>query len=80
MVATQNVTENPPPVTVSFRFPTAPAPVPVGLAAAPGPLHLPAVAADLALVAPEMADGEVAEPQVPVRPQLPTQDARTIFA
>ena len=35
VVATQNVTEDPPPVTVSLRFPIAPAPAPVGLAAAP---------------------------------------------
>ena len=32
VVATQNVTEDPPPVTVNIRFPIAPAPVPLGLA------------------------------------------------
>ena len=76
VVATYNVTEDPPPVTVSFRFPIAPAPVPVGLAAAPAPLHLPAVAAAPALMAPDTAGSEVVEPQVVERPQLPTQDAR----
>ena len=40
VVATQNVTEDPPPVTVSLRFPIASAPVPVGLAAAPAPIPL----------------------------------------
>ena len=37
VVATQTVTEGPPPVTVSLRFPLAPAPVPVGLAASLAP-------------------------------------------
>ena len=64
VVATQNVTEEPPPVTVSIRFPIASAPVPVGLAAAP------------ALMAPDTADVEAPEPQVSKRPYLPTQDVR----
>ena len=64
LVATQNVTEDPPPVTVSLRFPIAPAPVPVGLAAAPAPVPPPAVAAGPALMAPDTADVEAPEPQV----------------
>ena len=76
VVATQNVTEDPPPVTVSLRFPIAPAPVPVGLAAAPAPIPPPAVAAAPALMAPETADVEAPEPQVIERPYLPTQDVR----
>ena len=76
VVSTRTVTEDPPPVNVSFCFPTPPAPVPVGLAFAPAPLHLPAVAAAPALVAPTTADVEVAEPQVVERPQLPPEDAR----
>ena len=76
VVAIQNVTENPPPVTVSIRFPIASAPVPVGLAAAPAPIHLPAVAAAPALMAPDTADVEAPEPQVSNRPYLPTQDVR----
>ena len=76
VVATQNVTEDPPPVTVSLRFPIAPAPVPVGLAAAPAPIPLPAVAAAPTLVAPDIADIEAPEPQVLERPYLPTQDVR----
>ena len=51
VVATQNVTEDAPPVPVSLRFPIAPAPVPVGLAAAPAPIPLPAVAVAPALMA-----------------------------
>ena len=69
MVATQNVAKYAPPVTVSFRFPIAPAPVPV-------PLRLPAVAAATALKAPDAADVVVTEPQVPERPQLPTEAVR----
>ena len=42
VVATQNVTEDPPPFTVSLRFPIAPTPVPVGLAAVSAPIPLPA--------------------------------------
>ena len=76
MVATQNVTEDPPPVTVSLRFPIAPAPVPVGLAAAPAPITLPAVAAAPVLVTPDTADVEAPEPRVLERPYLPTQDVR----
>ena len=74
VVATQNVTEDPPPVTVSLRFPIAPVPVPVGLAAVPVPLPAPAVAAAPALMAPDMVDVEAPEPQVLERPYLPTQD------
>ena len=73
--ATRNVTEDPPPVTVSIRFPIAPGPVPVGLAAALAPIPLPAVAAAPALMAPDTAD-EALEPQVSERPYLPTQDVR----
>ena len=75
-VTTRIVTEDPPPLTVSFRFPVALARVPVGLAAAPAPLPPPAVAAAPALVAPDTADVEVAEPQVPERPHFPTEDVR----
>ena len=76
VVATQTVTEDPPPVTVNIRFPIVPAPVPVGLAAAPAPIPLPAVAAAPALVAPDTADVEAPELQVLERPHLPTQDVR----
>ena len=76
VVATQNVTEDPPPVTVSLRFPIAPAPVRVGLAALLALIPLPAVAAAPALVAPDTADVEAPEPQVLERPYLPTQDVR----
>ena len=63
-VTTQNVTENKPPVTVNFRFPTAPAPIPVGLAAVPAPLPPPALPlAPVPLVAPDTADVETPEPQ-----------------
>ena len=41
VVATQNVTEDAPPVTVSLHFPIAPAPITVGLAALPAPLPHP---------------------------------------
>ena len=76
VVATQNVTEDPPPVTASIRFPIAAAPVPVGLAIVPALLPAPAVAAAPALVAPDTADVEAPEPQVLERPYLPTQDVR----
>ena len=76
VVASQNVTEDPPPVTVNISFPIAPAPVSVGLAALPAPLPAPAVAAAPALVAPDTADVEAPEPQVLERPHLPTQDVR----
>ena len=76
VVATQNVTEDPPPVIVSLRFSIAPAPVPVGLAAAPAPLPPPAVAAAPTLVAPDTADVEAPEPPVLERPYLPIQDVR----
>ena len=66
VVTTQSVTEDPPPVTVSLRFPITPAPAPVGLAAAPAP----------ALVAPDTTDVEAPEPQVLERPYLPTPDVR----
>ena len=75
MVATQNVTEDPPPVTVKIRFPIASAPVPVRLAAVPAPLPAPAVAAFPALMAPDKADVEAPEPHLLERPYLPTQDA-----
>ena len=77
VVATQNVTEDPPPVSVSIRFPIAPAPVPVGLAAAPAPIPPPAVAAAPTLVAPDTADVEAPELQVLERPYHPTQDVRS---
>ena len=76
VAATQNLTEDSPPVTVSLRFPIAPAPVPVGLSAALAPIPPPAVAAAPALVAPDTADVEAPEPQVFERPHLPTQDVR----
>ena len=76
VVATQNVREDPPPVTVSLRFPIAPAPVPVGLAAVPAPIPPPALAAAPALMAPDTADVEAPEPLVLERPYLPTQDVR----
>ena len=76
MVATQNVTEVPPPVTVNIRFPIAPALVPVGLAAVPAPLPALAVAVDPALVIPDTAYVAAPEPQVLERPYLPTQDVR----
>ena len=72
--ATQNVTEDPQPVTVSLRFPIAPAPVPVGLAAALAPIPPPAVATAPTLVAPDTADIEAPEPHVVERPYLPTQN------
>ena len=62
-VATRSATEDPPPVTVSIRFPIALAPAPVGEAALPAPLPAPAVAAaPVFLVAAETTD-VVAEPQ-----------------
>ena len=76
VVATQNVTEDPPPVTVSLRFPIAPAPVQVGMAAVPAPIPPPALAAAPALMAPDTADVEAPEPLVLERPYLPTQDVR----
>ena len=76
VVATQNVTEDPPPVTVSLRFRIAPAPVPVGLAAAPAPIPPPAMAAAPDLMSFDTADVEAPEPQVLERPYLPTQDVR----
>ena len=76
VVATQNVTDDPRPVTVNICFPIAPAPVPVRLAAAPAPIPLPAVAAAPASVAPDTAVVEAPEPQVLERPYLPTQDVR----
>ena len=68
VVATQNVTEDPPPVTVNIRFPITPAPVRVRLAAVPAPLRAPAAAAAPALMAPDTADVEAPEPQVLGRP------------
>ena len=76
VVATQNVTEDPPPVTLNHRFLIASAPVPVGLAAAPARIPPPAVAVAPALMAPDTADVEAPEPQVLQRPYLPTQDVR----
>ena len=76
VVATQNVTEDLPLVTVNLRLPIAPALVLVGLAAALAPIPLPAVAAAPALMAPDTADVEAPEPQVLERPYLPTQDVR----
>ena len=76
VAATQNVTEDPPPVTVNIRFPIAPASVPFGLAAVPTPLPAPAVAVAPALVAPDTADVEAPEPQVLEQPYFLTQDVR----
>ena len=64
VVGPQNLTEDPPPVTVNLRFAIAPAPVPVGMVAVPAPIPLPAVAAAPILVAPDNADVEAPEPQV----------------
>ena len=75
VVATQNVTEDPPPVTVNFRFPIAPAPIRVAMAALPAPLPARAVATAPALMAPDTADVEAPEPQVLERPYFPTRDA-----
>ena len=72
LVATQNVMEDPAPVTVSLRFPITPAPVPVGLAVAPAPISLPAKAAAPDLMTPDTTDVESPEPQVLERPYLPT--------
>ena len=68
-VTTQNVTKDPPPVTVSIRFPIAPAPVSVALAAVPVICPL--------LVAPDTAD-VAAQLLATERPQLPTQDVRLL--
>ena len=77
VVATQNMTENRPPVIVNIRFPIAPAPVPVGLAAVPAPFPSPPLAAAPApLVAPDTADVETPEPQVLEPPYLLTHDVR----
>ena len=76
VVATQNVTENPPPVTVNICFPISLAPVPVGLAAVPASLPAPVVAAVPVLVAPDTADVEELEPQVLEPPYILTQDVR----
>ena len=76
VVATQNVTEDPPAVTANIRLPIASAPVPVGLADVPAPLPAPAMAAVPALMAPDTADVEAPEPQVLEPPYLPTQNPR----
>ena len=76
-VATRNVTESPPPITVSIRFPIAPAPAADGMAAAPAPLTPHAMpAAPAHLVAPYTAYVEVAEPIAPAQPHISTQEAR----
>ena len=76
-VATRNLEADPPPVTVSIRFPMARAPVPVRLAAVPAPLPPAALAVDPApLVAPDTADVEALEPQVLERPYLRPQDVQ----
>ena len=62
---TQNVTEDPTPVTVNILFPIAPAPVPFGLPAVPDPS-----------VAPDTTNAEAPEPQVYEPPYLRTQDVR----
>ena len=76
VVATQKLTEDPPPVTVNIRFPTARPAVPVGLAAVPALLPAPAMGAAPALMAPDKADAEAPEPQVLERPYVPPQDAQ----
>ena len=69
VVATQNVTEDPPLVAVNFRFPIAPAPVPVGLAAVPAAfLSTVQAVAPTSLVAPDIADARAPEAQVLERP------------
>ena len=70
VVTTQNVTEDPPPVTVCFQFRIAPALVPVGLATSPAPVPPLAVATALSLVvlsAP--VENGVAEPLSPEQPR-----------
>ena len=76
VVATQNVTEDPPPVTVIIRYPVALASAPVELAAAPAPLPAPVVAAAPALVAPDTAGVEATGPQGLEPHYLPTKDVR----
>ena len=64
------MTNDPPPLTLSFPFPVNPVPVPV---------PLPAVAVAPAPVGtPDTADVQLAEPQTPEQPQLPTQGVRFI--
>ena len=77
VVATQNMTEDRPPVTVTFHYSITPAHVPFGLEGALAPLHPPAVAAAPTFEAPDTADVGVSVPQVPERSQLLTQDFRT---
>ena len=77
VVATQNVMENLPPVTVNFRFPNDPSPVPVGLAAVPAPFPPPDLsAAPDPFMAPDTVAVDAPEPQVLGRPYLPTQEVR----
>ena len=74
-VTKRTLTEDPPPVSVSFWFPIVPVLVPFGLAAAPAPSHPPAVTKTPSFsVAPDTGDFDAPEPKVPERPQLPTQD------
>ena len=66
--------EDPPPVTVNFYIPIAPALVPIQLAAAPAALTAVGLAAvAVSLVAPNV---DVEEPKTPERPQNFTQDDR----
>ena len=74
VVATENMTQDPPPVNVYIRFPIARAPVPVALAAVP--VHFPPFALTAALVAPDIADVEAPEPKVLEPPYFPTQDVQ----
>ena len=68
-----SVTEDPPPVTVSFRSPNTPVPVAVKLAAAPTPLPLFFAVAAPALVDLDTADVEVADSHALGQPHFPTQ-------
>ena len=67
VVATQNVTEDPPPVTVNIRIPITPTAVPTPF------VHPALPVAPAPLVAPDTTDNEAPEPQVLERPYLPTQ-------
>ena len=74
VVATQNVTEDPPLATVKILPPISPAPVTVGLAAVLAPFPPTALpAAPAPLVAPDTADVEAPEPQALERPYISTQ-------
>ena len=77
LVTTKIVTEDPPPLTISFRFPAASAPVPVGLVARSPPVPSLAVALALALVMVlEPVEQKRAEPRSRWRPLTPKHVVR----